>query len=348
MRVDDLITKAVIFIGTKAEGHFIPVGTGFITWTPVSTDLAWQSIVTCKHVIDKIPGEVVYARINDKSGEAQLVGHPKKDWFYHPTNPRADVAIYPSHLPKDQFDITHLPINDFLPDARFLPDAGTVVNVTLNADSIARFNVGIGDEVYLAGLFIGRVGDIANIPILRTGTIAAMSGEKIETQYGRHEAFLVEVRSIDGLSGSPVCVHLPANRLFPPNVPIPASLSSVSSYLLMGMVLGYNEVYNPKDVIEIKGRTDDETTQRMRVPLNTGIAVVLPIWTIIEAMEQDAIKEKREAVLKRSNREKGRGFVATSAAPISLGKTSPDENPQHREDFTALLNAAARKREPKD
>ena len=79
----------------------------------------------------------------------------------------------------------------------------------------------------------------------------------------------------------------------------------------------------------------------------TGFAVVLPINHIFEIFESDEIM----AIIKKATDEtkKGSGFRAASAVPsVEIAPPSSDKNPNHREDFTALVNAAARKREPKD
>jgi hypothetical protein len=142
---------------------------------------------------------------------------------------------------------------------------------------IKGFNIGIGSETYVAGMFVGRIGERRNIPILRVGTIAAMPGEPIATEYGEHDAFLVEIRSIDGLSGSPVCVHMPA-PILPSDVLVDRrSTPYHHGYYLMGMVLGYNEVLNPTDNILFQDRSRNGANKRVMAPLNTGIAVVMPL-----------------------------------------------------------------------
>lgn len=68
--------------------------------------------------------------------------------------------------------------------------------------------IGIGDEVLMVGLFTKRYGYRKNIPIVRGGIISAMPEEPIEDQEtgNLYDAYLIEIRSIGGLSGSPVIV----------------------------------------------------------------------------------------------------------------------------------------------
>jgi hypothetical protein len=195
-------------------------------------------------------------------------------------------------------------------------DEQIVGGCELNADRIERYRIGLGDEVYVTGMFVSHLGEKKNLPIVRIGTIAAMPEEPLKTKYGTHDAFLIEVRSIDGLSGSPVCVNLEHRRIpytMPaPPLPHPGEIRHLTFFV--GMVLGYNLVHNPLDQIEIvRTRQGKDIKEDAIVPMNTGIAVVLPVWQIIEAIDQLAIKEARAKLLEPTS------FVPTSAAPIGQG-----------------------------
>ena len=72
---------------------------------------------------------------------------------------------------------------------------------------LERLHIGIGDETIISGLFTAVPGTTRNIPIVRHGNIAMMPGEQIQTDLGFADVFLVEARSIGGLSGSPVFVR---------------------------------------------------------------------------------------------------------------------------------------------
>jgi len=68
---------------------------------------------------------------------------------------------------------------------------------------------GVGDEVYIAGLFGFATGTRSNSPILRVGNLAMIPSDRVETRgrYGAMEAYLIEARSLGGLSGAPVFVR---------------------------------------------------------------------------------------------------------------------------------------------
>jgi hypothetical protein len=161
----------------------------------------------------------------------------------------------------------------------------------LTHEIINERHIGVGDEVYVAGMYVARLGESKNIPIIRSGTIAAMPEEKIQTIYGYHDAYLIEARSIDGLSGSPVFVQIPPWRVIDGR---PMMQHGMTEYL-MGMLLGHNEVRDAGDTIELVQvdltRPHSEKTV-VSVPLNTGIGIVLPIADVMAAVEQPMLKQK--------------------------------------------------------
>jgi hypothetical protein len=75
-----------------------------------------------------------------------------------------------------------------------------------DTETIAHHDLGVGDEVFITGLFTKVTETTKNIPIVRTGTVAMMPGEEIPFGNNLIEAYLIESRSIGGLSGSPVFV----------------------------------------------------------------------------------------------------------------------------------------------
>src|SRR6185437_5995577 len=80
-------------------------------------------------------------------------------WFYH-DNPASDVAVLPWSPDDKQYEYTELPRAMFA-----------------TADAIEAQGIGIGDELLVAGLFTQKHGHDRNLPILRSGIIAAMPVE---------------------------------------------------------------------------------------------------------------------------------------------------------------------------
>lgn len=95
------------------------------------------------------------------------------NWIFH-EDPNVDVAVLHWRPPATV---------DFWPFS--LAQAATPA-------VIAREGIGLGDDVFVVGLFSRRAGQARNIPIIRVGNIVAMPEEPIETGTGLQEAYLIE------------------------------------------------------------------------------------------------------------------------------------------------------------
>lgn len=294
MRIDDLLRDTIVAIGVVGRGgDFIPYGTGFVVLNTIDGWQAFQNIVTARHVVEGIKN--LHIRVNTKNGDAHFI--PADIWHYHPDK-RVDCAISPSILDKELFPV------------RMYEIGSTII---LTPEKIREFEIGIGDDVFAVGMFMQCLGELRNLPIVRGGIISAMPEEEIETEYGRHHAYLVETRSFDGLSGSPVFAHLaPLRPLYGPGTSggrKPRITPSKYSHFLMGMLLGHHLAINAKDEVAILPERDDEA---QRVRMNTGIGIVLPFSYIAETIEQPEVKELRMAAQKEKIRS---SYHSTAAAP---------------------------------
>jgi len=108
---------------------------------------------------------------------------------------RTDVAVTSLAFDWDVVDHECIPLFNYNP----LEIAPTVRH---------ERDIGLGDETFAIGLFRSHYGQQRNMPVIRVGNIAAMPEEPIAAKYGKDfiEGYLVEMRSIAGLSGSPVFV----------------------------------------------------------------------------------------------------------------------------------------------
>jgi hypothetical protein len=82
--VADHVKDCACFLGAlDRHGQFIPHGTGFFVGM-AAFNFGIFYIVTAKHVIDQIGGDVVVARINTKDGGCTFEAFPKGKWHFHP------------------------------------------------------------------------------------------------------------------------------------------------------------------------------------------------------------------------------------------------------------------------
>jgi hypothetical protein len=209
MRFPDEVRKCVAFIGREIVDE-----NGIIRQKFSATDffVAVESesnasithvyLVTGTHVVSALRDTEYFIRLNTQSGKSiRINGPPYNTWLFHPTDPdHVDVSVC-ELTPPAGTDTKWLPISMLHP--------GRPIHANPQIDSE---DVGVGDETAITGLFTGHHGTERNIPIVRMGNIAMMLEEKVQTDhFGEIDAYLVEARSIGGLSGSPVFVV----RLYP-------------------------------------------------------------------------------------------------------------------------------------
>lgn len=273
---DNQILKCVGFIASKTvDGTFQLRGSVFFIGTAdvpgeenLVGDLHW---VTAKHVIEgirRLGCESVFVRLNVMDGETRWVETKTSDWYSSKNNPASDIAIL-SH----GFDETddHVAIGP---------------QFFLNEEIIDRLDLGVSDEVAVVGLFRHRAGRMRNIPIVRMGNVASFDHEDlINTQLGPAPIYLIEARSIGGLSGSPVFVGVGVRRSI-----FGKPKEGDKNFYLMGLIHGHYDVTEDAiDAFDAAGLSVEK--------VNTGIAMVTPFFRLTELI--DEYKQHREALSRR-------------------------------------------------
>lgn len=262
MRVPDEIRKCVVFVGLPFA---FPVGQERLRFKGTAFFVSIQSeslqgiwyvyLVTAKHVATELEGKRFLVRINTKDGRSKLIVGEGVRWWYHPTDDLVDVAVIPYAPPVEEFDYRTIPVNMFLTD-----------------DIIRQKSIGTGDEVFITGLFAHLSGMARNLPVVRMGNIAMMPEELVPTSLGDIEAYLIEARSIGGLSGSPAFVRETVGL-------------GLGSFYLLGLMHGHWD-------IPIDTKSDIEDIDSI-APINVGIAIVIPAKKILEVLNQPSLIEVR-------------------------------------------------------
>ena len=170
----------------------------------------------------------------------------------NPADPVTDIAIAALKWPIGKYDHVALRRQDFA-----------------YAQQFDGLDIGVGRDLFLTGLFVNHQGTKRNIPIIRTGSIAAMPEEHVKTSVGFLRAYLVECRSVGGLSGSPVFVHLG---------PLTGSSGHLrrtsDEFYLLGVMHGH---WNA----ELKSTTQTKADDLGKELVNMGIGIVLPADDVI-------------------------------------------------------------------
>lgn len=226
MRVDKRVLDSVFFLCGHNEGENYQIGGTAFGVVLEREGKQHAYLVTARHCITKAKAKYtkLFLRLNTKAGEIGYVEVPF-DWFT-PDDPAVDVAVLPAPrgLPaRFQIQVHH--------ESLFATNA-----------VVQEHEIGIGDSVLIIGLFSKRAGRKRNVPIVRTGTIAAMPDEPLEdTKTGLwYNAYLLEVRSIGGLSGSPVVAYLGYDRN------VVGKVNREGKDFLLGLVRGHWD-YKPSE-----------------------------------------------------------------------------------------------------
>jgi Trypsin len=288
MAIPDEVRKSVLFIGSRESGVFRPRATGFsCVWHEDGFNVHY--LITAEHVVSGMTrkGWDIWASVNMKNGDLAEFQLPNDQFCFHPDETqKTDLAVF------------------HLSDTLKAQDTGETIqmdvrahslngprSVTLTPELVTELQVGIGDEIAIIGLFRSHHGKEQNIPIARMGHIACMRHEPVSTAYGYIDAYLIEARSISGLSGSPVFFINEMRVIKSGSGNVTYSLASDKPfYLLMGLVHGHFDIRNLNEDTVVE---DEREATR-----NTGIGVVIPIDKVIETIRghPDLIQRRKEAV----------------------------------------------------
>jgi hypothetical protein len=257
---DDILECSVYLYGSKedAERGRKTGGSGFLVYVELNHRNGRVYVVTASHVVEKLKMPSVAINGVSPDGRRQCFEIAAKHWIHHPDG--HDLAAAAVAMPRG---LIHRPI----PMSMILTEA-----------DYAEANIGIGDEAVMVGRLVLVEGKLSNTPVLRFGRISMKPGEPIvqkDRNYGQ-VSFLVECNSRSGFSGSPVFVWRGAN-------PTPADLR------LLGLDWG-----SIVDDSSVDGRDHCGMNIKVDVPLNTGMACIVPAWHILDLLNHPVFVEQRE------------------------------------------------------
>jgi hypothetical protein len=220
------------------------------------------------------------------------------DWIKHPST---DLAILPLKFPLDAYDIEFLSFRHIVTDRDYL--------FTFEEDrnrKVLEHHYGVGDEVFSIGLFGAESSFGMAQSVVRFGHIAfkPKTGEQIlanisppSTDLESIDAFLVEIATWPGQSGSPVFL-----RLFPRDERVLRQPLYEFNFLV-GMIQG---LYPGEQDLTIDGELATLS------PLYMGVGIVIPSEIISEMLMTEELKTDREQMLKdRQNNPKLRPAPAS-------------------------------------
>jgi hypothetical protein len=313
------IRQCVCFVYANMRNGLKPVGTAFFLGLPVN-GLIWTVAVTALHVVANAQtcstDGKTFLRVNTKDGGFRIVEVEAEEWI------RPDLSEEIIDIVFCQWSV--------LPSASDFDVIRVTTELAATADVMAAEQIGVGSEVAFAGLFVNHHGRRRNEPIVRFGNMSAMPGEPVATEIGDIDAYLVESRSVGGLSGSPVFVDVGVFRVE----------DNVREYrqggkvvYLLGVMNGHFHAPTKKAATEGDDSLDETTSgdddpsgdataadvradeARSDIGLteeyvNMGIAVVTPIDKVIKVIQESQLYRVMETASKK--------FLETMVKPNEL------------------------------
>ena len=288
-------------------------------------------------------------RMNTKDGGTESLDFNPDEWFFLPG--KYDVAVVPLAL--DKIDAQSCVSTQMFAGQQIIP------NVSHPRD------VSVGDDTFMIGLFVDHGGEGVNVPSARFGNVSMLPNEKatIEQPNGyRGVSYVVDMHSQTGFSGSPVYVYRTLgsdltrqHEGHAVDIQIDrmqtygsaregalqgrAKLRSDTMFKLLGIHWGqFPEKW------ELNDKRQLEESQKNHLILEgkyvegmSGMTCVIPAWQIYEVLNMPELKKLRAA-----NRVKSQASVLK---PKAEAVNEAEDNPNAREDFSAMLDAAARKKD---
>jgi hypothetical protein len=272
-RISDQLQHSIVFLYPSEEAARAGTGaggTGFVVAFRANDHAEpFHYLLTNVHVAK---GGNCALRVNLVGGGVDILALPSGVWTGHPHGD--DIAAC-AVSPQPSWALTALDWND----------------CAMTKKRMTEFNIGVGDEVFMLGRFVSHDGLHLNEPLARFGNIAMMPGLPVKDGRGISvEAFLVEMRSLSGFSGSPVFVYMGPGTYRGNGTMMPFYKEAMG---LMGIDTGH------KTTMARPRNRNNGVDSDLEVAINTGISIVSPAWKIDELLETGTLASDREALLRR-------------------------------------------------
>jgi hypothetical protein len=323
-RIPDELIGCVFFLyPSLAEAKAnAPVGaSGFFVGIEWESNQLRQHLyaVTNKHCITKCSDHVVL-RATKIGGDLEFIESDPIEW--HPLAGH-DVSVFPIS-PAKAANFQYVSSGRFSSPDDFKIGDGRPTSL------------GLGDKVFMVGRFVSDENTAIDQPSARFGNLSLLASPVRHPAGYDQESFVVEMRSISGYSGSPTFIYWEFGGGHLDGI----KRTMIHSYLgLLGIEWGHIPVRLP--VLNKHGvPLPDETF----VKSHTSMSGVVPVWRLQELLNSKGLKEQRMKD-EKDEMEKLKKNPTAEADFASEDPTGDKEpNPRHLEDFTRLVDVAARKR----
>jgi hypothetical protein len=297
-------------------------GTGFIVAYPTDLpDVNFVYAVTNWHVAVRDGASVI--RVNKIGGGMDIFPLDPAEWHFQRGGYDLAIASFPLTVEKHECN-------------------ALCVTMFLSKEEIEDLGITPGEDIFMVGRFVDHDGADSNVPAVRFGNISVMPQKIVQPTGATHlESFILDLHSRTGYSGSPVFVY----RTVGSDLTI-GSMSDVPKDIFLKFLGIHWGQFPEKWEIEtgVKNTAQGVTYSEDEKYIKglSGMTMAVPAWAIKEFLDMPQFRDGREMALAKIKRERGIGsFPMAESLPTPK---DADANPSHKEDFSRLLSAAARKR----
>lgn len=265
MLIPPMADKCVAYLCTHSpkSGELRPRASTFLVGND-NRDGRGMGFLTARHCIEsarrETPNAEILIRMNSRKGGVLTVSSKASEWILTDDEDDlfVDLAFFRWSDDEDEADIETMPLT-----------------MAATTAEIAKENIGLGDEVFIPGLFPVHAGREQNFPLVRFGCIAAWPHEPVKTTLGLAKMILIEAEPLGGFSGSPVLVQIAGVRTFglegasmSPRIPVVRLLGMIHGHFLANGTVATDEA--------APGETG----------AHSGIAMVVPADEILRFLRQ--------------------------------------------------------------
>lgn len=314
-----------------------PCGTGSIVAkrapVPIDTRLHLYG-VSNHHVAVELGASIV--RLNTIDGKSRFLEYDPLEWHFLPNGD--DIAML-----------------DLTDDVDIKTDKIACIGewIFLTERIVERYEIGLGEDAFMIGMFADHHGGKRNKPAARFGNLSLVADKDAPVEQPNRAirpCHLVDMRSRTGFSGSPVFLYrIPAGDLTSPHM-MAAFIDNIGFSINTGTTTRKNWFVGLlgvhcgqfRDVVEVwkssprSERIGDPIKEGDKLYIQSGMTIVVPAWRITELWDIEVFQIARE---KRDAKRRLESENKPQAEPVL---PASDENSNRREDFERLLGESAK------
>lgn len=258
-------------------------------------------------------------RLNTIDGGTDIIELDPSEWHFLPG--KCDVAVVPLSLNGQIHDVASVSTH------QFVANPGTGSRRYVNA------HIGVGDDVFMVGLFVDHGGVAKNVPSARFGNVSMLANPQatIKQPTGHHgESYVIDMHSRTGFSGSPVYAYRTfgsdltdtrgvrfdelqidqfrnlanlANEHFPSH--LSGYIRAPQMFALLGIHWGqFPERWELRDKSSLAESRKDLITEGGYVEGMSGMTCVIPAWQIFEVLNLPELTKLRQPEIDRGEEER--------------------------------------------